>query len=139
MDGRGPGWHWKYVPNASRRPVDVRVRPEGPLQRCKPRPDPDHDVSFFPGGCGGNPGNLTQFSQDLANFLLVRGPYAYLGHGWLGCSLEYEYPAALNADYGEPTGLCAETAPASGVFVRTWTKATVQMDCNTWTPTIDMK
>jgi hypothetical protein len=89
-------------------------------------------------GCN-DPANLTQFDQDLANFLLTRGPYGYLGHGWKGCSRTYEYPDALNADYGEPLGLCSETASGSGVFVREWSKATVQMDCTTWTPTITMK
>ena len=40
-----------------------------------------------------------------------------LGNGWLGCSREYEYPTALfDADYGEPAGLCRETAPGSEVF-----------------------
>eukprot|EP00041_Stephanoeca_diplocostata_P033172 m.1090897 g.1090897 ORF g.1090897 m.1090897 type:complete len:81 (-) comp24286_c1_seq120:3969-4211(-) len=57
-----------------------------------------------------------------------------------GCSHVYEYPAEqFNADYGEPLGLCHETAPDSGVFVREWTHATVQMDCNTWTPKITFK
>ena len=50
-----------------------------------------------------------------------------------------QVPEQLNWDYGEPTGLCKETAPNSGVFTRDWTKATVQMDCNSWTPTITMK
>ena len=77
-------------------------------------------------------------APDLANFLLIRGPYAYLGHGWKGCSREYEYPAALNGDYGEPTdAVCRETAP--GVFTREWTRATVEMDCATFTPKITMK
>ena len=77
---------------------------------------------------------------DLANFLLIRGPYAYLGHGWKGCSRTYEYPDALAADYGEPVdSVCTETAPGSGVFTREWTKATVSMDCKTFTPTITMK
>jgi hypothetical protein len=61
------------------------------------------------------------------------------GHGWLGCSRDYAYPDELNADYGVPLGLCAETAPNSGVFVREFTKSTVQMDCATWTPTITFK
>ena len=39
-------------------------------------------------------------------------------------------------DYGKPMGLCGETATGSGVFRREWTKATIEMDCNTWTPTI---
>ena len=38
--------------------------------------------AFGPGGCQGDPSHLTQFSQELANFLLVRGEYAWLGHGW---------------------------------------------------------
>ena len=58
------------------------------------------------------------------------------GHGWLGCSQPYVFPPALNVDYGEPKGLCAETSAGSGVFVREWTKATVSRDCNTWTPKI---
>ncbi len=95
--------------------------------------------AFGPGACRGDPSNLVQFDQDLANFLLVRGPYAYLGHGWLGCSRTYVYPPQLNADYGTPLGFCSETAPNSGVFTRQFTKSTVQMDCNTWTPTLPHK
>jgi hypothetical protein len=66
--------------------------------------------------------------------------YAYLGNGWTGCSREYEYPAKqFNADYGEPLGLATETAKDSGIFVREWSKATVQMDCNSYTPKITFK
>ena len=50
-----------------------------------------------------------------------------------------QVPEQLNWDYGEPAGLCTETAPNSGVFTREWTKASVKMDCNTWTPTISLK
>jgi hypothetical protein len=95
--------------------------------------------SFSPGGCNGDPSQLAEFRQDLANFLLIRGQYAWLGHGWLGCSRSYSFPAALNVDYGEPTELCSETSAGSGVFRREWSKATVEMDCNSWTPTIIMK
>ena len=90
--------------------------------------------------CGNtDPINPPQLKEDLANFLLIRGPYAYLGHGWLGCSHFYVFPPELNLDYGEPEGLCKETAPGSEVFVREWSKSTVQMDCKTYTPTITMK
>ena len=41
--------------------------------------------AFSPGGCGGDPSKLTDPVQDIANFLLTRGPHAWLGHGWLGC------------------------------------------------------
>jgi len=97
--------------------------------------------SFSPGHCGnkGTVVELPELKEDLANFLLVRGPYAYLGHGWLGCSKEYIFPPELNLDYGEPTGLCTETAKNSGIFTREWTKAKVQMDCNSYTPTITWK
>lgn len=93
--------------------------------------------AFSPGGCKGDPSNLTSPLQDIANFLLIRGPFALLGHGWLGCSRTYEVPEQLNWDYGTPTELCKETA--TGVFTRDWTKATVSMDCNTWTPKITLK
>ena len=52
---------------------------------------------------------------------------------------DYEVPEQLNWDFGEPTGLCTETAPNSGVFTRDYTKSTVQLDCNTWTPTLTLK
>jgi hypothetical protein len=95
--------------------------------------------SFSPGGCQGDPSALQFPLQDIANFMLIRGDYAYLGHGWLGCSRTYEVPKEINFDYGVPTELCHETAPNSGVFTRDWTKATISLDCNTWTPTITMK
>jgi hypothetical protein len=87
-----------------------------------------------------DPSKLTALKQDLANFLLVRGPFAWLGHGWVGCSKNYPFPAEFNLDYGEPTnGVCKETAPNSGIFTREFSKASVKMDCNKWEPTITMK
>ncbi len=77
--------------------------------------------------------------QDLASFLLIRGPFAWLGWGWRGCSVDYYFPPEFHSDYGTPAALCSETAPSSGVFVRQFDKSTVQMDCNTWTPTITFK
>ena len=98
-------------------------------------------AAFSPQGCT-YAAHPPQFEADLANFLLFRGPYAWLGYSWIGCA-EMNFtaglPPSLSLDYGEPQGLCAETAPGSGVFVREWSQATVQMDCNSWTPTITMK
>ena len=96
---------------------------------------------FSPGSCHGvNPTKLTEVEEDVANFLLIRGKYAYLGNGWTGCSHFYEFPAKqFNADYGTPLGLATETGVGSGVFTREWSKATVTMDCNSYTPTITMK
>ena len=87
-----------------------------------------------------SPDVMPELKQDLANFLLIRGPFAWLGHGWKGCSQHYPFPPEFELDYGEPVDkVCKETAVGSGIFTREWSKAAVQMDCNTWTPTITMK
>jgi len=83
-------------------------------------------------------------TQDAASFLLVRGAYAWLGFSWMGCDTEKDHvhqrPAVLDVDYGTPTDAsCAETSAGSGVFAREWSKASVQLDCNTWEATIKMK
>jgi hypothetical protein len=84
-----------------------------------------------------DPADLVHLKEDLASFLLIRGPFAWLGHGWISCDHEYPYPPEFNLDYGEPVDLCSESAPGSGVFTRKWTKAHIQMDCNTFIGTID--
>ena len=92
-------------------------------------------------------GRAPLWKTDLAAFLLVRGPFAWIGYGWYGCvswnqpvggpGEYYERPAALAEDYGEPFGLCSQSAKA-GVFTRQYTKAAVQYDCNTGVSTIRM-
>jgi len=82
--------------------------------------------------------------QDAASFLLVRGPYAWIGFSWMGCTTEqyhtFQRPAQLDVDYGEPTeASCRETATGSGVFTREWSRASITLDCNTWNATIRMK
>ena len=77
---------------------------------------------------------LPYVKQDLAAFLLTRGPYAWIGSGWVGCITDYDYPSELEVDYGIPLEKFSETSP--GVFSRKWTKADVSFDCNTWVGTI---
>lgn len=96
-------------------------------------------VYTFSPGCHGSTSNITDPDTDIAAFLLTRGPYAWLGHGWSGCSKVYEYPKGLHLDYGEPKGLCVETKVGSGIFTREWTKSNVHMDCNTFKGTVTMK
>ena len=89
---------------------------------------------------------LPAFAQDLAAFLLIRGPYAYLGYNWNGCSFtstpggrnnqSWSFPDELDTDVGEPLGTCAETAPGSGVFERVWSRARVAFDCGAWVGTV---
>jgi hypothetical protein len=93
--------------------------------------------------------------QDLANFLLTRSPYSWLGWGWGqspqaratggppgGCKRTYTFPPEFNEDYGAPAagaaGLCKETAPGSEVFTRKYSKATVELDCKAWHGKITM-
>jgi len=90
----------------------------------------------FTKNANGSPVPLPSFNEDLATFLLVRGPFAWLGYGWVGCGVPYDFPDALKADYGVPQGTCSETAPGSGVFTRVYSKAVAQMDCSTWTGTV---
>merc|ERR1711871_744919 len=88
-----------------------------------------------------------------AEFLLSRGPFAWIGYGWGGCAGPYwdgtfRYPFQLqryprpelwDRDYGgEPAGTCRETGANTGVFERRYPKATVRWDCNTAKGSIDM-
>lgn len=83
---------------------------------------------------------LPAVAQDVAAFLVLRGPFAWIGSGWIGCIEDYAFPPELDGDYGEPlTPYFNETAPGSGVFVRAWTKATATFSCPTWTGDVVMK
>lgn len=94
-----------------------------------------------------NRSKLPYFDQDLASFLLIRGPYAWLGYSWVGCNtapgadrnpIQYQFPKELGLDYGHPIdATCRETQPGSEVFTRKWSKATVTLDCKAWTSAID--
>jgi hypothetical protein len=87
----------------------------------------------FMKNANGSPVPLPNFSEDLASFLLIRGPYAWLGYGWVGCDVNYEFPAPLTFDYGVPQGICSETVPGqSGIFTRQWSKANITVNCNTF-------
>jgi hypothetical protein len=85
--------------------------------------------------------SILDLAHDVANFLLVRGDHAYLTCGWAPCADKVGWNTTLfDADYGKPVDeICHETAPKSGVFVREWSRATIKMDCNTWTPSFTFK
>ena len=101
----------------------------------------------FPGCSSKPPQAPTSPSADLANFMLIRGPYAWIGHGWQGCGQPkadagggYPFPPEYHTDFGEPQGVCTQGGGSSAaVFTREFTKATVKMDCDTGKPTITMK
>ena len=93
-----------------------------------------------------------RLAENLAAFLLVRGPHAWFGWSWCGCVCQARgqkgddcdgppggpgdgwprvFPPAFEVDYGAPMEVCRETA--AGVFERDWTKAHVRVDCTDWT------
>jgi len=106
---------------------------------CSASAPPQTRAMMYP--LKGDPTKLSQLTTDLANFLLIRGPFAWLGHAWKGCSRNYPFPKEFNSDYGVPLdAVCKETVPGkSGVFTREWSNVHVSMDCNSWTPTIAWK
>ena len=91
-----------------------------------------------------DPFPLPYVVQDVASFLLTRGPFAWLGHNWMGClsdeATPFLRPVELDVDYGVPVDEhCAETAAGSGIFVREWSKVHVEMDCNSFVATLNAK
>jgi hypothetical protein len=68
-------------------------------------------------------------NASVASFLVTRPPIAFLGFGFASNDSNWDPLFLLQA--GEPTGLCAE-AP-EGVFTRSYTLGTPQLDCNTFT------
>ena len=80
-----------------------------------------------PGTVDPTPYSFPWFEQQLAAFLLIRGPHAFFGTAW-GVGLVHEWRSEYDTDVGEPAGRCAEVSP--GVFARNWTRAAVMLDCN---------
>jgi hypothetical protein len=80
---------------------------------------------------------LPIFAEDLASFMLIRGPYAWIGYGWIGCSAHWEFRDEFKMDYGVPSNTCVEVS--SGVFQREFSKATAKMDCNAYAGSMTMK
>ena len=111
-------------------------------EACQPRSTAYDSALFVPFTYGQKAGSgAPEWEEDLATFLLIRGPHGWIGHGFSTCSLDsepvggpgelYERPPALDTEYGVPQGLCVEGAAKTGRFGRKWTKADVSYDCST--------
>lgn len=86
-------------------------------------------------------GYPVDFEQHLASFLVLRGPYAWLGWAWVGCSgnrgkgsgsvpLPPTPKEMFATDYGTPTGICKETAaslPIAHIRARSFSLLRVPM------------
>ena len=77
--------------------------------------------------------------QHLASFLLIRGPYAWIGWAWLGCGNFPFRPQELDVDYGTPLETCHPLKGSPGVFTREYTKSSITVDCNKWEASITPK
>jgi len=139
------GFSWQYMESQS--PPQTTAQCEAFFgAQCRANAPMQTGATLMFWRFGNSTANLTQPHVDLASFLLARGPYAWLGYSWVGCSSDaepnsstgpYALPESTQADYGVPVdAICAEKRP--GVFSRRWTRATVSMDCNTMTPSVRM-
>jgi hypothetical protein len=100
---------------------------------------------LFSGTGGGKWFSPTCPFLDIASFLLIRGPYAWIGYAWSQCwgwnghkGNYFLRPNEFDYDVGAPLGLCHETDPGSSVWTREWSKATATVDCKTMNATIDL-
>jgi hypothetical protein len=150
------GYTWSLIPgqaNANAEPVIVGddAKSCAATLRDACRADaPWQTVPLLFGLHAGNASDPLPFlEQDVAAFLLMRGPWAWAGYGVWGMSwpvgssflspngTAVALPPQLSADYGVPVdAVCAESAP--GVFTRKWTKAVATLDCNKWAGTVTM-
>ena len=76
-------------------------------------------------------------TQTVAAFMIVRGPHAWLGTGWQGCTTTpttWQQDPLMQLDPGTPVGLCKQVKP--GVFSRQYTRGTVSLNCNSYQATL---
>ena len=76
---------------------------------------------------------------DVAAFLLIRGPNAYIGHGWIGCvdssvtaETLYPRPSIVEKNIGLPIDTHCITV-GDGTYTRKYTKAVASFNCNSMT------
>eukprot|EP01045_Picozoa_sp_COSAG04_P024850 COSAG04_NODE_3167_length_3098_cov_1.404468_3_plen_336_part_00 len=78
-------------------------------------------------------------TQATAQFLLTRGPFAWIGFFDWQTLADWPRPDEWDTDFGVPEGPCAEIGRGTGVFARNWSKARVTWDCNAAKGAITMK
>ena len=147
---------WSLIPgqeNADASPVLLQPGTCATLLRSACQIDaPWQQLPFLFGFTVTNRTVLSQLDQDLAFFLLARGPYAYAGWGVWGMTWPFNpepahgalpplphgvpLPEQFLVDYGEPLDICRETV--LGVFVREWSRAHIELDCNSFKASIQL-
>ena len=129
------GFNWQLLQHASTPPKGAAC--EAFFRRaCAPNSQEHDSALMLP--FSGDPGRAPNATADLATFMLIRGPFGWIGHDFVGCSLWdekvggpgelFERPPILDSlKVGTPLGQCEETE--SGVFERRWTRGRVAFDC----------
>jgi hypothetical protein len=74
--------------------------------------------------------------DELAFFLTIRGPYAWIGFGWRGCEPPPPLPQNLTVEFGEPQGNFTFDGE---IATREWTLATATFNCTTGHGNVVMK
>ena len=107
--------------------------------------------------------------ENIASFLIMRGPFAYMGFAWQGCTntsgspVRHNYTPCISVasprgwrifltshlgrqfrrppevDVDHGVPLGLAKEVEPGVFVREWSKATAKMDCNVFRGEVRMK
>ena len=77
--------------------------------------------------------------QAVAAFMLLRGPYAWLGRGWLGGDVDESLvaPDLHSLDPGTPLGPCKPSDGSGEVYTRQFTRMTVSLNCSSWMATFE--
>jgi hypothetical protein len=143
---------WSLLPgqaNANAQPLIVNATNCAALLSdvCAPRTQPRIDFARVPLLMGMSPphGNsnstaLPYLTQQLAAFLLMRGPYAWIGWGVWG--MEWNFPKVpmppvlFQGNFGEPQQARCERVAATNLFQRRWSNGVVQLDCDTFQATL---
>lgn len=100
--------HWHLVRKTSPDECAATLR-----EWCVSQPPQWNKAHFYRVSTDQVSTNATDFT---AEFLLTRGPFAWLGFGWSGCfSVPRPRPALWDIDYGVPQGVCGETGKLCNV------------------------
>ena len=126
---REGAFNWQMLAGTSI--ADGQATPENCLEYFRASCSPPHAVLDRPllyyatiNNPPGDPGAMLCPAQDLASFLLVRGKFAWLGTGWLGCGFSKKGANGGTCCSGDGTkcrpataeGGCAASAAADGGF-----------------------
>lgn len=104
--------------------VELKDLPLTPPEGCPVSSTAGLQLAVRASGCKHGTA-VAGFREQLAAFLLARGPHSWMGHGWIAGADPIWYPE-WDLDYGEPLGpLVWHGSKAT----RSWSKMNVSLDC----------